>query len=176
MNLLDSNKILELNSRKKIYDLVKMHPGCHFRDLERKSKIPPTSLKYHLNFLNRYGLITEVNDGKKIRYFIKGFDSQNKVLLGYLRQESIRRILLFLVSNEQNDRGSIADFVKLSPSAVSWHLKKLESRNIIKPIKDGKNTKYNLLIDKKEIISLLINYKESFLDSLVNKIIEMWDI
>lgn len=176
MNPPHSNKILELNSRKKIYDLVKMHPGCHFRDLERRSKIPPTSLKYHLNYLNRYGLITEVNDGKKIRYFIKGFNPQNKILLGHLRQESVRRILLFLVSNNQNDRESIVDFVKLSPSTVFWHLKKLESKNIIKSIKDGKNTKYNLLIDKKEIISLLINHKESFLDSLVNKTIEMWDI
>lgn len=172
------NKILELNSRKTVYDLVKKHPGCHFRDLERKSKIPASSLKYHLNYLSRYGLISEQKDGIKIRYFTEEFNSQNKVLLSLLRQESIRRILLFLLadSNNQSNHESIAGFVQLSPSTISWHLRKLESKNIIKSVRKGKNNFYTLLIDKKEILGLLINYKESFLDSLVNKTIEMWDI
>ena len=176
MNPLYHDKILELNSRKKVYGFVKKHPGCHFRDLERKSGIPATSLKYHLNFLNKYGLISEEKDGIKIRYFPEKFNLENKTLLGLLRQESVRKILLFLVSNEKSNHDTIVGFVQLSPSTVSWHLKKLESKHVIKSIKKGKNTFYNLLIDKKEILSILINHKESFLDSLVNKTIEMWDI
>ena len=66
--------------------------------------------------------------------------------------------------------------VGLSPSTVSWHLKKLERGDIIGFIKKGRSTSYNILIDKEKIITLLITYKESFFDSMINRVIEMWDI
>ena len=48
--------------------------------------------------------------------------------------------------------------------------------HIIGFIKKGRKTFYNILIDKNEIINLLITYKGSFLDSLVDRVIEMWEI
>ena len=141
-------------------------------DYFEKTVYPDFNVKF-----NRFYFESEVEkDGIKIRYFPEKFNPENKALLGLLRQESVRKILLFLVSNEKSNHDTIVGFVQLSPSTVSWHLKKLESKHIIKSIKKGKNTFYDLLIDKKEILSILINHKESFLDSLVNKTIEMWDI
>ncbi len=176
MNPSYSEKILELRKRRNVYEFVKKHPGYHFRGIERKIKMPATSLKYHLNYLTRYKLIIEEKDGITFRYFTKEFTSQDKMILGLLRQESIRKILLFLTSHNKCNHESIANFINLSPSTVSWHMKKLESKHIVRSVKYGRNTFYILLIDKKEIITLFINYKESFLDSLVNKTIEMWDL
>jgi len=45
------DKFLKLETRKKIYNLVKTYAGCHFRDLERKSKLPASSIKYNLLIL-----------------------------------------------------------------------------------------------------------------------------
>jgi hypothetical protein len=42
-------------------------------------------------------------------------------------------------------------------------------------IKNGRKTFYNILIDKEEIIDLLVTYQESSFDSLVDCIIEMGD-
>ena len=95
--------------------------------------------------------------------------------MGFLRQESIRDILLFILVNSNCNHEQIVDYVKLSPSTVSWHLKKLEENNIIGFTRAGRKTNYNILINKEEIINLLIIYKESFLDSLVDKTIETWE-
>ena len=96
--IVSNNKILELDLRNKIYLLVKKHAGCHFREIERKSHLPASSLKYHLDYLAKYGLIMEERNGNNIRYFPKEFNTHNKVLLSLLRQGSIRRILVFLIT------------------------------------------------------------------------------
>ena len=168
-------KILELDARKKVYDVVNKFAGCHFREIERKSGMSTGSVNYHLGYLTKYGLIKEEKEGNNIRYFPKEFNSENKKLLVLLRQKSIRRILIYIITNKNCNHEQIVKFVKLSPSTVSWHLKKLEDENIITFTKKGRKTHYDLLINKEEIINLLITYKESFFDSLVDNVIEMWE-
>ncbi len=171
-----NGKILELESRKKIYELVKKHSGCHFRELERKSNFPTGVLKYHLDFLAKHNLIKREKDGNNIRYFLLDIHLENRKLLSLLRQESIRKIILSILANQNCHHEDIVRFVNLSPSTVSWHIRKLVNAQIISQIKEGRKTTYKILIDKEEIIKILVAYKESFLDSLVNKTIEMWDI
>lgn len=172
----NEKKVLELDIRKKIFQLVKKHAGCHYRDLERKSKLATGTIRYHLNYLVKSGLIKELKDSNNIRYFPKSISSEHKELLSLLRQKSIRNILLLLLSLKNINHEKIVENVNLSPSTVSWHLKKLEKSNIIKPKKEGRKTYYNLLIDKQEIITLLITYQESFLDTLVDNVVEMWEM
>lgn len=171
-----NKKILELETRRKIYEIVKKHSGSHFRELERISKLPTGVLNYHLNFLTKHELITQEKDGNNIRYFLKNIDFENRKLLSLLRQESIRKIILFILTNKNSYHEDIVRSVSLSPSTVSWHIKKLLSSGTIEQIKEGRKTSYKLLINEEEIIKLLVAYKESFLDSLVNKTIEMWEI
>ena len=170
------DKILELETRKRVYNLVKEHAGCHFRDLERKSNLPASSIKYHLNYLAKYGLIQEEKDGNNIRYFPKEFNPENKILLGLLRQKSLREILLFILTNKNCSHSNIVNFTNLSPPTITWHLKKLENKGIISSNINGRNKTYKIIADENEIMSLLITYKESFLDSLVDNIIETWDL
>ena len=169
-------KILELDARKKIYHLIKKFAGCHFREIERISKLPTGNVKYHLNYLTKYGLINLVKEKNNLRYFPRDFKSENTKLMSLLRQKSISKILLFILINNNCNHEQIVKYVKLSPSTVSWHLKKLEKSNIIGFKRTGRKTYYNILINKEEIIKLLITYKESFLDSLVYRVIEIWDM
>ncbi len=172
----EENRVLELDTRRNIYNLVQKFAGCHFRELERISGLPTGTLKYHLNYLSRHGLIKEEKYGNKLLYFPRQFKSENKILLGLLRQKSVRDILLFILTHQNCNHEDIVQFVDLSPSTVSWHLKKLEDSEIVVSAKDGRNTYYKILIDEDEIINLLVTYKESFFDSLVDRVIEMWDI
>lgn len=169
-------KILELGDRKKIYDIVREFAGCHFREIERKSKLSTGSTKYHLSYLTKYGLIKEERDGNNLRYYPREFKPENKKLLGLLRQNSIRKILLFILTHKNCTHKQIVESIKLSPSTVSWHLKKLEENNIVSFIKRGKIKNYNILVENNEIVKLLIAYKESFFDALVDGVIEMWDM
>jgi predicted transcriptional regulator len=169
-------KVLELNIRKTIFELVRKHAGCHFRELERKSKLATGTIKYHLNYLVKNQLISEIKENNNIRYFPKGFNSENKRTLSVLRQKSVRNILLYILVHEYCNHEQIAKKVNLSNSTISWHLKKLIKSNIIQSHKEGRKTYFKIKINKQDIINLLITYKESFLDQLVNNIIEMWEI
>ena len=168
-------KVLELKARRKIYEVVSKFAGSHFREIERKSELPGGTVRYHVFYLLKHGLIKEQKDKNNLRYFPKEFKSENKKLLGLLRQKKIREILLFILLNPNCNHAQIVSAVNVSPSTVSWHLKKLEEDKIVRPIVKGRKTFYNLLVNKEEIINLLISYQESFLDSLVDRVIEMWD-
>lgn len=56
------------------------------------------------------------------------------------------------------------------------HKDKPEENNIVGFIRDGRKTYYSSLVKKEDIIKLLITYRESFLDSLVDRAVEMWNI
>ena len=140
------------------------------------SSIATGSIQYHLNYLARQGLIKVEREGNNLRYFPKEFKQENKKVMGFLRQKSIRNILLFVLTHDNCNHEQIVKFVKLSPSTVSWHLKKLEQENIVGFIKKGRKTFYNLLVDRGEITNLLITYKESFFDAVVDNIVEMWEL
>lgn len=168
-------KILELNNRKKIYALVKKFAGCHFRDLKRKSELSTGTIRYHLSYLSRHKLIQEKKEDNYIRYFPNEFNSENKNILGLLRQKKVRGIILFILINPNCNHKEIVKAVDVSSSTVSWHLKKLVNKKVVKFTNDGREKFYNLIINKKEIIKLLITYQESFLDSIVDRVIEMWE-
>lgn len=171
----NKKKILELEDRRKVYQIVNKFAGCHFREIERKSGLSTGSVSYHLHYLTKHGLIKEERQGNNLRYFPLDFKSENTKLLGLLRQKSVRKIILFILTHKKCNHEKIVKFVNLSPSTVSWHLKKLEGSDIIESNKRGRKTFYSIKINKEEIIDLLVTYKESFLDSLVDRVIELWD-
>ncbi len=168
-------EILKLNSRKKIYETVEKYAGCHFLEIVRKSGLSNGSTSYHLGYLIKQRLVRQHKNGTTTAYFPREFKPEHHNLLILLRQKSIRDILLFILTNKNCEHGKIVKYLKLSPSTITWHLNKLETEKIISSNKNGRTKNYRILIDSKEIINLLIKYRESFLDSTVNNILDMWD-
>lgn len=169
-------KILELETRKKIYLVIKEFAGSHFREIQRKSGLSVGSVQHHLHFLVKSGLVKEIKKDNNLVYFPREFASGNTGLMGLLRQESIRKIILFIMTNKNCNHEQIVKYANLSPSTISWHLKKLQQQGIIKAERKGRKTFYKLICDEKEIVNLLITYQESFVDTLVDRVIEMWSL
>ncbi len=169
-------KILELETRKKIYLVIKEFAGSHFREIQRKSGLSVGSVQYHLHYLVKNGLVKEIKKDNNLVYFPREFTAGNTALLSFLRQESIRKIILFIMTNKNCNHEQIVKYAGLSPSTISWHLKKLQQQGIIKSEKKGRKTFYWLSYDEKELVNLLITYQESFVDKLVDRIVEMWSI
>ena len=170
----EEKKILELDSRRKIYDIVRKYAGCHFREIERRTNLSTGVVQYHLHYLAKHDLIQEERDGNNVIYFPRSFDSNNKTLLTLLRQGTVRRIILFLVNHKNPSHEEIVDAIKVSPSTVSFHLKKLIHSDIVSTAKSGRRTFYSLHVDKEKIMKLLITYQASFLDAMVDRVVEMW--
>ncbi|MEK6819517.1 MAG: winged helix-turn-helix transcriptional regulator, partial [Nanoarchaeota archaeon] len=114
-----SEKILELETRKRIYYIIKKYAGCHFREIQRKSKISHGTLKYNLNFLVKHDLILEQKENNSLYYFPKNFQTEKTKLLSHLRQKPTRNIILFITLNQNCIHSEIVRFVGSSPSTVS---------------------------------------------------------
>jgi predicted transcriptional regulator len=92
-----------------------------------------------------------------------------------LRQESVRKILLCILAEKGCNQKSIVDKVGHSVSTVSWHLKRLEESGIVMSVNVGKEKRYTLSADETELMRLLVTYKRSLLDTMVDRIVETWE-
>lgn len=169
------NDILDLEIRKKIYDCIQKSPGLHFRELQRRINIAVGSLDYHLHFMHKNGLIKIEKDGSFNRYYTytKNWDESEKNLLSLLRQRPIRQIVMFLYEHTKANPQLISEGTGISMSSVSFYMKKLSDINIISQDRNGKYRFYKI-IDKKKILELLVNHKESFLDAMVDNFVDNW--
>jgi predicted transcriptional regulator len=171
----DEKKTLELDVRRQIYRVVRTYAGAHFREIERKSSLSTGSAQYHLMYLAKQGLIKIEKEGNTTRYFPKGFKAENKRIMGFLRQRSVRKIIIFILTHVNCNHEQIVRSVNLAPSTVSFHLKKLEDAKVIFFSRKGRKTHYRIIADTNEIMNLLITYQGSFFDSMVDNIIDMWE-
>lgn len=167
-------EILNLESRRKVYEVVKKYSGCSFHDLERKSSVAAGTLQYHLHYLAKYGLITIEKDGNKMRYFAKDMPEKERKLLAVLRQKNNRLILVHLINQKSCAQKELAKMLAVSPSTISWYMARLVKERIVKSVKKQGEVHYSLAGEEAEIMALLITYKESFFDKVVDQTIEMW--
>ena len=72
--------ILQLERRRQFYNKIKKHPGLHLMELKKRINIPRSTLKYHINFLEKYDLIIVKKDRRYTRFFTKqkvGYEEKN---------------------------------------------------------------------------------------------------
>jgi len=114
-------------------------------------------------------IIGELRNKLSNEFYIKGtIGVQDKRYLSILRQKTILHIILFLLKNDTVQHKDILENVAVSPSTLSYHLKKLVKHNIIDVQRYGENKGYELK-NRQEIIAWLIQYKpfdlyEGFVD------------
>ncbi|MCR4369105.1 MAG: winged helix-turn-helix transcriptional regulator [archaeon] len=165
---------LKLEIRKKIYNTIKRNPGLHFRELQRRVDIATGALQYHVDYLTKRHLVKTERETKFLRYYLVRQDFSQTALMSLLRQESMRRIIVFLMQKRFAHNASIAKGVGLSPSTTSWHLEKMAEAGIVEKSRRGKKTFFRL-VDKDAIAEILVDYRRSFLDEVVNNFVEVWE-
>jgi predicted transcriptional regulator len=172
----DFEDALQLDVRKKIYKAIEKNPGIHFREIQRRTDLAVGSLQYHLEYLQKRHIIKTEKQGKFVRYFsVRGKQlGEQTNLMSLLRQESLRHIMLFLLSRKSANNQVIAKNVGLSPSTVSFHLEKLLTENIIGKRRRGRKT-YYFVINPEEARTLIMGYRRSFLDDMVDRFTETWE-
>lgn len=164
----------ELETRKRVYDLVVSSPGVHLREIERRTNLPLGVVRYHLDRLQREGLIFPEED----RYF-KRFFPKNKVpnvpgdTFAVLRQESLRRIVLAILNNPGSTHQTLMNELHLPASTLSTYLSILVRKNVVRRERRGKENLYTVT-DEDSVMKVLIVYRPSFLDKLVDHAISLY--
>jgi predicted transcriptional regulator len=167
------DEILENENRRRIYVLIESSPGIHLRELQRLLNMPLTTLEYHLSYMARKKILFAETETHHKRYYTKPLDTEDKKVLAALRQKRMREIVLIALENRKAKYQLLAERLKLSHSTLSSYLKYLVNKNILVREKIGYETLFTVQ-DEDRVAKVLIAYKPSFLDKLVDRALETW--
>jgi predicted transcriptional regulator len=110
-------------------------PGLHCRELARQLTIPYSTLKYHLNCLDKQGLIDTEREGKYLHYYqANTICIKERKLVCVLRKEPAKQITLFLLTNGHASQKELSKNVQKRPTTIAFYLQKLLELNIITPM------------------------------------------
>jgi predicted transcriptional regulator len=167
---------LKQETRRSIYSLITMSPGLHFREIQRRTGMASGQCTYHLDRLQKVGLVKASVDGNHVRYYPHaGMDGRERRVLELARQKSVRHILLYLLRFGRLNHEQLANSLGLSQSTVTWHLSRLVEGRIIDKEVLGRKSFYS--VNDPPLVKMIITkYRASFLVKLVDRFADMWEI
>jgi len=186
-NMIPKDKIMDIKTRRDIYQYISKNPGLNTFELSKKMNISRSTLRYHLGCLMKLDLIQlKVENRDKRLYASDQMGTRDKELLGLLRQEIPFRIIMYLMFPGFCSRKELAKDLGAYPSTIHFHLKKLLELGVIQlvEVKDGKLISYQehkpVIVKKpvgreifymwksvqmkKDVYRLLTTHKKSLLD------------
>ncbi len=167
----------ELETRKRIFETIQSSPGIHMRELERNLDMAVGNLQYHLHYMEKKNLISAHKDEQFVRYFVKNkeLDSEGRKVMSFLRKKACSHILVTIMEAPGMNNKDLSSVIGLSPSTVSWHLNKLVAAGIVQKTVCGRESHFEV-VDTEKVAELIITYKASFFDKLLDNFIEMWEM
>jgi len=163
-----------LTPRDRIFSTIAQNPGLHFREIQRRVGYATGAMQYHIDYLKKKGHIREEKEGKFSRFYAVAGESVDSKLMGLLRQESVRRITLFLMDKRKATLQAISKGINLGLSTTGFHMQKLIQTGFVVETKSRGKIFY-VLNEKEKILGLLVQYRHSFLDELVDSFIDLWE-
>jgi predicted transcriptional regulator len=158
----------------KIVKCVNEIPGIRYRELLRITGISNGVLSYHLNLLDSSGKIrvNRVNN-RVTRYFSYDVSLHETYVIGLLRQETSRKIIMYILEKGTCGFNDIIIHTRKVPSTISWHMARLKAANIVKVRKQYEFNYYEIGMDRLILQDLLSKYKSSFTEKIVDDYIDM---
>lgn len=174
-------ELLELETRRELYDLVRRVPGLHMREIQRQLDLSIALTEYHLHHMEEAGLIVSVTEGGYRRYYpatgadggpLTSLGGQERRWVGLFRQPIPLQVTLFLLGRETATNSEMSEALDVSPSRLSFHLSKLLRNDVIErlPRREGRGYR---VVDRPRVLRLLIAYRPP--PDLLDEVAELWD-
>jgi predicted transcriptional regulator len=176
-----SDDVLELETRREIYDLVRRMPGLHMREIQRQMDLSIALTEYHLNQLERAGLVASITEEGYRRYYparvdgdgtVAGLSGDERRMVAVLRQPIPLRATLLLMGRESATHTEIGNGLDVSPSKLSFHMKKLVHAGVVRRLSRTEGRGY-AITDRDRVLRLLIAYRPT--PDLLDEVQELWE-
>lgn len=165
---------MELESRRRMLELVRSRPGVHLREMERELGMGLGTLTYHLEVLVKAGMIRTEKEGNHVRYFISNdFKPKSQRTLSHLRNRSSRSILIHALDRGSIGLAQLGELTGLSPSTLNYHLNRLSSAGLVVLRREGNVTVS--VADPDEILDMLVWVREEIEKDPVEALTDAWD-
>lgn len=137
--LLERSELMDNELRDRIMQLLVDSPGSYLGKMGRDLKVPTSTLKYHLNILRSFDLVTTVKKGRCRHYFPKRrrFSDHEKRMFAALEHAPTRRMIEIVGLHPGVSQAGLVELTGLSQSTVAWHLGKLEGMSLIESQRHG---------------------------------------
>lgn len=165
---------LDLDSRRRIYDLIRARPGTYLREMERELGMQVGMLTHHLRVLTEAGLIRAVPEGNHVRYFTEErFVQKDSNALSYLRTRTSRDILIYVLDRETIRLSELIALTGMTKSTMSYHLKRLNAAGMIR-VDKGEFTTVSA-VDPERLVNLLVWVREDVERDPAGALIDAWN-
>lgn len=160
--------------RDEILTFIKDNPGYHFRGVQRTLRVPTGVLQYHLhNLLKTQDIIERDINGTKCYFPSKTFVEEQFLILSHLRNNVRNKILKGLLDGHPKPPSLLLKELSVSAPTLSYHLTLLVDDGVLEKVMVERGNAYRIK-DVELFKGLIIEYKESFADKLIQDFISIW--
>lgn len=153
-----------IDNRRMVLNYISNNPGSHMRKIARDLDMRLSTLRYHLDYLEKKGSIACQKQNNLKVYFAQGkLKPLERTLAPLLQQKRFRDIILILIESPGLTFSQIADNLSISPSTASKYISVLEEKKILYHERSGREKNY-FLFDIESVIELLTTYKQFLAD------------
>ncbi len=157
-------KEIQVNNRELILSYISDNPGSHLRKIARDLDISLSTLRYHLDYLEKKGEISfQKQNNLKVYFCSDKLKPHEKMLTPILQQRHYRDIIIALIESPGLTFSQIANKLSMGNSSASKYINTLEDQGILFHRKSGREKNY-YVNDEKSIIELMTTYKKFVAD------------
>ena len=164
--------MLALERRRRIFAHVSENPGTYLREMEGSMGLSVGDLQYHLGQLERSGLVTTHDDGRRKGYFVAAevqyFDRK---MISVIRMRTPRRIILYLLTHPDSSFGELLAEFRFTKGALSFHLKRLLDSEILERGRRERESIYRVA-EPERVMGLLVTYRASIADEVLDGMVD----
>ena len=165
--------LLALGRRRGIYRHISANPGTYLREMETALGLSVGDLQYHLGQLEKGGLVTAHDDGKRRGYFatdeVQYFD---RPVISVIRTRTPRHIIIFLLTHPDATFSEILANFRFTKGVLSFHMKRLVASGIATKGRRERESTYRVT-EPTRISNLLITYRASIADSALDGVVDV---
>ena len=162
-------------NRDRIYKYIKNNPGAHLRMIVNDLELAMGTTQHHLDVLERSGKIKSRRINLHRHYYTTEITSaSSEVILAFLKHETSRDILIYLVEHPNSTQSDIVNFIHFSAPTISWHMSRLIEADMVLSTREGKSVRYNIKRNTREITDLLKLYHPTIWSKMLDRIADLF--
>lgn len=164
---------LALETRKRLYEVARASPGRSAREIQRAAGTAWGETTYHLERLERSGLLHRERGPHQDFYFPATVPLGERTLLRQARSEAVRRILVELLRGAELTLPEVAERSGVSLSRSSIHLRRLMEVGLVRTGRRGRLRTFSPS-DAERTARILVAYRAGYADAWVDRLMAAW--
>ena len=139
------DRLLDHARRETLLGAIRDRPGMTLSDVAESTGIPRNTATYHLNRLEKEGMVTSARQGRARLYFVVGGDARKAQADAFaaLRHDNGRALALAVGASPGVDQQALCAKLGLQPSLVHWHADRLLAAGVLRKEREGRHVRYH---------------------------------